>query len=99
MPSRTASAEVALSTPDIRGIVLDCVAMDYIDSQGSAKIRDILELTERAGVTLRLARLKPAVREVLRRDGVLDRLGDNGFFPSISQAVESPLTRPRVEEL
>ena len=91
--------EVALSTPDIRGIVLDCVAMDYIDSQGSAKIRDILELTERAGVTLRLARLKPAVREVLRRDGVLDRLGDNGFFPSISQAVESPLTRPRVEEL
>ena len=31
--------EVALSTPDISGIVLDCVAIDFIDSQGSAKLQ------------------------------------------------------------
>ena len=67
--------EVALSAPDIRGIVLDCVAVDFIDSQGSAKLHEILELTEQAGVTLRLARVKPAVRELLRRDDVLDRIG------------------------
>ena len=73
--------EVALSTPDIRGIVLDFVAVDFIDSQGSAKMHEILALTEQAGVTLRLARVKPAVRDVLRRDGVLERLGDEGSVP------------------
>ncbi len=58
--------EVALSTPGITGIVLDCEGIDFIDSQGSAKLGEVLELTERAGVTLRLARVKPAVAEVLR---------------------------------
>ncbi|MFZ0187906.1 MAG: sulfate permease, partial [Streptosporangiaceae bacterium] len=67
--------EVALSTPEITGIVLDCEGIDFIDSQGSAKMGEILELTRQGGMTLRLARVKPAVREVLERDGVLDRIG------------------------
>ncbi len=29
--------EIALSTPAITSIVLDCVAMDFIDSQGTAR--------------------------------------------------------------
>ena len=62
--------EVALSAPGSTAIVLDCGGMDFIDSQGSAKMSEILNLTEQAGVTLRLARLKPPVREVLERDGV-----------------------------
>jgi SulP family sulfate permease len=81
--------EVALSTPDIRGIVLDFVAVDFIDSQGSAKMHEILTLTEQADVTLRMARVKPAVREVLRRDGVLDQLGDEGAYLSVAQALEA----------
>ncbi|HEY5859391.1 MAG TPA: sulfate permease [Actinomycetota bacterium] len=81
--------EVALSTPDIRGIVLDFVAVDFIDSQGSAKMNEILALTEQAGVTLRLARVKPSVRELLRREGVLERLGDEADYLSIAQAVEA----------
>ena len=55
--------------------------IDFIDSQGSAKMHEILDLTEQAGVTLRLARVKPAVRELLARDGFLDRLGDEGLLP------------------
>ena len=83
--------DIALSTPGIRGIVLDCVAVDFIDSQGSAKLHEILELTEGAGVTLRLARLKTSVRDVLERDGVLDRLGVDGSSLNIAQAVEAHL--------
>jgi SulP family sulfate permease len=83
--------EVALSAPDVGGIVLDCEGMDFIDSQGSAKLREILELTERAGVTLRLARVKPAVRELLRRDNVLDRVGDHRIHGTIPQAVEAQM--------
>src|SRR4029079_15505755 len=60
--------EVALSTPGITAIVLDCVAMEFIDSQGSSKLHEILDLTQQAEVTLRLARVKPSVAEVLARD-------------------------------
>jgi SulP family sulfate permease len=81
--------EVALSTPGIRGIVIDFVAVDFIDSQGSAKMHEILALSEQAGVVLRLARVKPAVGDVLRRDGVLARLGDEGSYLSVTQAVEA----------
>jgi hypothetical protein len=42
-------------------------------------------------VTLRLARVKPAVRELLRRDNVLDRIGDHRIHGTIPQAVEAQL--------
>ena len=83
--------EVALSTPGITGIVLDCEGMDFIDSQGSAKMREILELTGQAGVTLRLARIKPAVRELLARDGVLDRIGDDKTHGDVDHAVAAQI--------
>jgi anti-anti-sigma factor len=83
--------DVALSTPEITGIVLDCEGIDFIDSQGSAKMREILDLTEQAGVTLRLARIKPAVRELLARDGVLGRLGDDKTYDAVDHAVAAQL--------
>jgi SulP family sulfate permease len=83
--------EVALSTAGITGIVLDCEGIDFIDSQGSAKMREILDLTEQAGVTLRLARLKPAVRELLARDGVLDRIGDDKTNDAVDHAVAAQI--------
>ena len=84
--------EVALSTPGTTGIVLDCGGMDFIDSQGAAKMREILELTRQAGMTLRLARVKPAVREVLKRDGVFERIGEDKIHGNIEQAVEAQMT-------
>jgi SulP family sulfate permease len=83
--------EVALSAPDVTGIVLDCEGIDFIDSQGSAKLRELLELTEQAGVTLRLARVKPAVRELLRRDHLLDRIGGHRIHGNVDRAVEAQL--------
>jgi anti-anti-sigma factor len=83
--------EVALSTASITGIVLDCGGMDFIDSQGSAKMREILELTEQAAMTLRLARVKPDVRELLARDGVLDRIGEHNIHGNVDHAVEAQL--------
>ena len=86
--------EVALSTPDIAGIVLDCVAIEFIDSQGTAKMHEILDLMEQSGVILRLARVKPAVRELLERDGVLVRIGDDRIHDGVAQAVEAQLATP-----
>ncbi len=83
--------EVALSTPGASGIVLDCEGIDFIDSQGSAKMGEILDLTNQAGVTLRLARVKPAVEKVLQRDGFLDRLGKDRTHGNVHRAVEAQM--------
>ena len=83
--------EVALSASGSTAIVLDCGGMDFIDSQGSAKMSEILNLAEQAGVTLRLARLKPPVREVLERDGFLGRIGDDKIHGNVDHAVHAQL--------
>jgi high affinity sulfate transporter 1 len=83
--------EVALSTPDIAGIVLDCEGIDFIDSQGSAKMSEILELTKQSGVTLRLARVKPAVHQTLERDGFLGNLGEDRAHGNVDRAVEAQI--------
>ena len=57
---RTGCAQVIHATPDLTGIVLDCGGINFVDSQGSAKMGDVVDLAEESGITLRLARLKPA---------------------------------------
>ena len=65
--------ELIHATPGLTGIVLDCEGIDYIDSQGSAKLGEIVSLTEQSDITLRLARVKPDVSTTLGKDGILDR--------------------------
>lgn len=88
--------EVIHSTPGLTGIVLDCEGINFVDSQGSAKLADIVHLAEESAVSLRLTRLKPAVRATLDRDGVVDRLGADKIHGNIYRAVQAELaaTRP-----
>ena len=80
--------------PDLTGIVLDCEGVNFIDSQGSAALADIATLAAEAGITLRLARLKPEVRAVLSRDGVLDVIGVDNIHGNVFRAVERQLDGP-----
>ena len=60
------------SDPPLTAVVLDCADIPFVDSEGSAKLAELVELARENGVVLRLARVKPVVLEVLTRDGVLD---------------------------
>ena len=82
---------MAFSTPGITGIVLDCEGIDFIDSQGSAKMGEILELTKQSGITLRLARVKPAAYEILKRDGFFERIGGDRTHGNVYRAVEAEM--------
>src|SRR6185312_13587629 len=59
----------------LEGIVLDCEGINFVDSQGSAKMAEIARLAEESGLTLRLARVKPAVAATLDRDRLLEQIG------------------------
>ncbi len=81
--------ELILATPGVTCVVLDCGGIDIVDSQGSATMGDLVTLAEESEVTLRLARLKPAVRRTLDRDGVVARLGADHIHGSVHRAVEA----------
>ena len=73
----------------LEGIVLDCEGINFVDSQGSAKMAEIARLAEESGLTLRLARVKPAVAATLDRDGVLERIGPDHIHGNVHRAVQA----------
>lgn len=75
-----------------RALVLDLEGVNFIDSQGAAKVTEIHELTQADGVTLRLARVKPQVLAVLEADGIIDRIGADHVHGNVYVAVEAQLT-------
>ena len=83
--------EIVHTNPDLTGIVLDCAGINFVDSQGSAKLGDVVSLAEDSGITLRLARLKPDVSATLERDGVLQRIGAGNIHGNVATAVQAQL--------
>ena len=81
--------ETIHATSGLTGIVLDCGGINFVDSQGAAKMADIADLAHEAGVNLRLARLKPTVRATLARDGVIERIGEDKIHGNIFRAVQA----------
>ena len=73
-------------------VVVSFEGVDFIDSQGSAKVKQILELTRTYGVQLRLARVKPEVFDVLTLDGVIAELGEHNVFGNVHQACADHIT-------
>jgi sulfate permease, SulP family len=74
-----------------RALVLDLEAVNFVDSQGAAKLSEIYELTEAAGVALRLAGVNPQVLAVLHADGIDDRVGADNIHGNVHMAVEAQL--------
>ncbi|GAA3870450.1 SulP family inorganic anion transporter [Leifsonia kafniensis] len=85
--------EIIHSSPGLTGIVLDCAGINFIDSQGSAKLSDVVRLAEDSGLTLRLARLKPDISATLERDGVLQRIGAGNIHGNVATAVQAHLEK------
>jgi anti-anti-sigma factor len=83
--------ELAEDDSDHRALVLDLEGVNFIDSQGSAKLTEIQDLAEADGVTLRLTRVKPQVLAVLDADGIVDRIGADHIHGNVHQAVEAQL--------
>ena len=81
--------------PRLTAVVLDCKSVNFIDSQGSEKVGELVDLARASDISFRLARVKPAVLEVLARDGVLDRLSTDNIHEDVDEAVEAQLALAR----
>ncbi len=81
----------------VSAVVLDLEGVDFVDSQGAAKLVEIVQFLESSQVELRLARLKPSVASILERDRVLDLLGPDHLHGNVHRAVEAQLAAARAE--
>ena len=81
------------SQPGLHSLVLDLEGVNFVDSQGAAKLGDLRELTDANGVELRLARVKPDVSDVLAADGLIDRIGLDRIHGNVHRAVEAAQAR------
>ena len=72
--------------PKLHTIVLDFEGVNFIDSQGADTLDGILELATGRDIELRLTRLKTDVKEVLQRDGFIDRLGEDHIYGNVYEA-------------
>jgi sulfate permease, SulP family len=79
-------------TAEYDTVVVSFEGVDFIDSQGSAKVSQILRLAQTYGVELRLARVKPEVVDVLAADGVMDELGEQNLFGNVQHACADHMT-------
>jgi sulfate permease, SulP family len=79
------------SQTGLRSLVLDFEGVNFVDSQGAAKMTELHELTAANGVELRLARLKPDVADVLEADGLIDLIGRDRIHGNVWRAVQAAL--------
>ena len=79
--------EAVDADPGTRILILDLEATDQLDVTSADALANIIERLKRRDVELYLVRVHHRVREVLRRTGILDTLGDDAMWHTISQGV------------
>jgi SulP family sulfate permease len=79
------------SEPRLHALVIDLEGVDFVDSQGAAKLAELYEVAKTDGVTLRLARVKPQALAVLDADGLVATLGADRIHGNVDEAIEAQL--------
>jgi sulfate permease, SulP family len=80
-----ASLARAAGTP--RLLVLDALGMSDIDYTGSLALRRVLDELDADHIAFAIARAGGHMRDSLGHSGLLERIGEERFFPSVDEAV------------
>lgn len=80
-------AEESRGVVPVRWLVLNAEAIVDIDSTAAGKLLDLITTLEQRGIQLALARVKQDLYATLQRGGLVERIGNQWFFPTIGTAV------------
>ena len=80
-----------VADPPIDRVVIDFESVNFLDSQGSGELDRLVQTAADRGVSVRFARLKTAIHEMLDADGVIERLGEDRVHTSTDEAVNAAL--------
>jgi high affinity sulfate transporter 1 len=82
-------AAVAGAATPVRWVVVAAEPVTDIDMTAADTLEELLEVLARGGVELRFAELKDPVKDRLRAYGLLERIGEAAFYPTIGTAVDA----------
>jgi high affinity sulfate transporter 1 len=87
---RDAVRELISSSADpVRALVIDAEAVSQTDTDGADVLTELAAELRRRGITIALARVESAVRDLWRRAGTIDAIGGGDrVFPTVIEAVE-----------
>jgi sulfate permease, SulP family len=85
------------AAPDTRIVILDLEATDQLDTTSADALMELIDRLEERGIDLSLVRVLRQVRRVLHRTGIVDRLGYDHMWRTISQGVKRARKRLGVE--
>jgi high affinity sulfate transporter 1 len=88
---------VAASPTEARWVAVTAEPVTSVDVTAADVLTELHAELIDAGIELRFAELKDPVKDKLKRFGVLGRIGDHGFFPTIGAAVAEYLDTHSVE--
>jgi len=91
--------------PELRWVVLNCAAMNRLDSTGLHTLHDLQVQMDAAGIDLRFATMRFAQREVLMRADLAGEMLEQATFGTIGEALRAlglpqdhPLCEPADDE-
>ena len=82
-------AAVDASPTPVRRIVVAAEPVTSVDVTAADALAELDDKLAKAGIDLCFAELKDPVKDKLRRFGLYERFGDDGFFPTIGSAVDA----------
>jgi SulP family sulfate permease len=88
---------IQAATAPVRMVVLDCGAMFDLDVTGAETLAELERELDGQGITLGLAEPHAPMRHVLRRSGLLQKLGAEDVFPTVDEAIRAYVARARAE--
>jgi anti-anti-sigma factor len=85
---------VLQADPPLHTVVIDFEGVNFIDSQGSGMIAKLVEAAPNYDIELRLTRVKPDVKDLLQRDGVIDSLGEDRIYGNVYESAADQIPDP-----
>jgi sulfate permease, SulP family len=82
-------ARIRAQQPPPGTVILDFEAISQLDVTGAQILRSVHETLESRGIRLIVASAKSTVRDTLRRNGIIDLLGEGNLAPTVERAVQS----------
>jgi high affinity sulfate transporter 1 len=82
-------ARIRAAEPPPGTVVLDFEAVSQVDVTGAQTLRSVHDTLDTLGIRLIVARAKSSVRDALRRNGIVDVLGEDNLAPNVDGALQA----------
>jgi high affinity sulfate transporter 1 len=85
----TALKEALAARPDVRCVLLDCAAVNFIDVSAGDELLSLVKELQKSGITVAFARVRDAVRDDMRRAGTEAIVGASNFHERTTDGVRA----------